>query len=316
MTRGRIEALPALAALLSGGSLFIGAQRVWAVDCPITSTHTDADFTIGSYTAQAGFQQGEIAAASYVLAPDDYPFRIESIEMIFRTNNATVETTTRYSILVWQGTPPSGTLIATRSSNGTTHPHIVLGAGTNAYNARLTLPPGAPGQIIVNDEPGHTFSVGYRIDAHNSPPADPCRASPPSCCNAFPTTDTSGLNSLPGNWLFGINCGALSCPANGGWASFSQLPTYCRPSGDWVLRVRRCGLAPVDFDRDGDVDRDDFDTFVSCSSGPNVSHDGSPTCQAADVDDDNDVDLDDFGQRFQRCYSGPDTPADPDCASQ
>jgi hypothetical protein len=73
-------------------------------------------------------------------------------------------------------------------------------------------------------------------------------------------------------------------------------------------------FALVDFDHDCDVDGDDFDTFVSCASGPAVPHSGTAICQAADLDDDNDVDMNDFGV-FQRCYSGENNPAKPDCAN-
>ncbi len=71
---------------------------------------------------------------------------------------------------------------------------------------------------------------------------------------------------------------------------------------------------PPDFNGDGDVDQDDYQTFEGCSSGPAVPHDGSETCQQADFDDDNDVDQSDFGI-LQRCYSGEGNPADPNCAS-
>jgi hypothetical protein len=70
---------------------------------------------------------------------------------------------------------------------------------------------------------------------------------------------------------------------------------------------------PGDFDRDGDVDHNDFGTFESCASGPAVPHSGTPTCQKSDFDDDEDVDQSDFGI-FQRCYSGEGNPADPNCA--
>lgn len=68
---------------------------------------------------------------------------------------------------------------------------------------------------------------------------------------------------------------------------------------------------PGDFDRDGDVDLNDFELFVPCAAGSTVPVD--PACQSRDLDDDDDVDQEDFGI-FQRCYSGSDTPADPGCA--
>ncbi|MBP7937720.1 MAG: hypothetical protein KA354_24025 [Phycisphaerae bacterium] len=65
-----------------------------------------------------------------------------------------------------------------------------------------------------------------------------------------------------------------------------------------------------DFDRDGDVDTEDFEAFESCASGPAVHL--QPGCEAKDVDRDNDVDQSDFGA-FQRCYSGTDRPARVGC---
>jgi hypothetical protein len=104
-------------------------------------------------------------------------------------------------------------------------------------NVQFSVDPGDPEQIVVNDDGSHTFSVGFRINQHNQPPANPCLQSPPTCCNAFPTTDASGLANSANNWLMGLNCGQFGCPPNGGWARFSQLAAGCRPSGDWVLRA-------------------------------------------------------------------------------
>jgi hypothetical protein len=84
-------------------------------------------------------------------------------------------------------------------------------------------------------------------------------------------------------------------------------------------------LIPGDFDRDGDVDGDDFLVFQACATGPAVPYDAEALpagCMlipdadgliAADFDSDGDVDHDDFGI-FQRCYSGPNKPGDPACA--
>ncbi|HOW74023.1 MAG TPA: right-handed parallel beta-helix repeat-containing protein [Phycisphaerae bacterium] len=71
-------------------------------------------------------------------------------------------------------------------------------------------------------------------------------------------------------------------------------------------------VIPGDFDRDGDVDPDDFLVFQACVSGPAIPHDGTRTCQTADFDKDGDVDQSDFGL-FQRCWSGANQPADPNC---
>lgn len=91
--------------------------------------------------------------------------------------------------------------------------------------------------------------------------------------------------------------------------------------GDEILVAGQAGTAtllmrasPVDFDRDGDVDLDDYGVFQSCASGPAIPHDGGDACRQADFDNDQDVDQDDFAV-FQRCISGEDKPADPDCAN-
>ena len=65
-----------------------------------------------------------------------------------------------------------------------------------------------------------------------------------------------------------------------------------------------------DLQPDFHVDAADLELFVSCASGPGAPHNGSPLCHEADFDADADVDQDDFGI-LQRCFSGPDTPADP-----
>ncbi len=64
---------------------------------------------------------------------------------------------------------------------------------------------------------------------------------------------------------------------------------------------------PGDFDKDNDVDLDDFNTFAGCMAGPDVL-DPPPGCDvadfgSADLDGDSDVDLADF-TRFQRAFTG------------
>jgi hypothetical protein len=82
---------------------------------------------------------------------------------------------------------------------------------------------------------------------------------------------------------------------------------------EWYYGMVLCGdpaLRPVvkgDLDRDGDVDLDDYDAFVSCFTGP----DGGPVepeCQSGDFDGDGDIDCDDWN-RFKLAWTGP--PANP-----
>lgn len=205
--------------------------------CTNTSSHTDADFEGGSYTMQAGFAESEVAAASYTLTPDQFPVKVDLMEMIFATLNATESTTTEWSVLVWDGTPDDSPEYEF-SSDGVILPHIELPPGTNGINVQVSVDPNDPDQIILYNNGGtNVISFGFRIDKHNFQIQDPCFVPPPSNRNCFPTTDISGLQSPSGNWLRGVNCGPLGCPPNGGWARFSQLASYCRPSGDWVMRM-------------------------------------------------------------------------------
>ncbi len=232
-----IDQLHKLHVTTSGRVIEDSVRRIQGDCTPEVSSHTDADFTGGAFIVQAGFAEDETAAASYVLSASDFPLRIDLMEMIFATAGATTTTTTHWSIMVWEGTPASGNLVAQFSSDGIILPHIVLPPGTNGVNVAVSVDPGDPEQIIVSNDGSNTFSIGYRIDQHNQPPQNPCTTPPLQCCNAFPTTDVSGLQSSTGNWLDGINCGPLGCPANGGWANFLQLPSWCTPSGDWVMRA-------------------------------------------------------------------------------
>ncbi|MCH8880362.1 MAG: hypothetical protein IID34_10820 [Planctomycetes bacterium] len=233
----QIKQLHTLRVTTAGRVIENSVRRIQS-GCPQeVSSHTDADFAGGAFIVQAGFAEGEIAAASYVLSPSDFPLRIDLMEMIFATSGAIMSTTTHWSIMVWEGTPDNGNLVVQFSSDGEILPHIELPPGTNGVNVAVSVDPGDPDQIIVTDNGSHTFSFGYRIDQHNAQTQDPCFIPPPTCCNAFPTTDLSGLQSQTGNWLNGINCGLLGCPTNGGWATFLQLPSLCTPSGDWVMRA-------------------------------------------------------------------------------
>ncbi len=202
---------------------------------PQIVTHSDANFGGGSFIVQAGFAETEVAAASYVVSAASFPIRLDLTEMIFATSAATVQTTTKWSIMIWEGTPATGTLVFSYSSDAKVIPHIVLPPGTTGVNVQFMVDPGDPEQIYINDNGSHTFSVGYRIDDHNNQTQNPCFFSPPSSSNAFPTTDTGGLQQPSQNWLYMVNCGALGCGV--GWKTFAQLPTACRPSGDWVIRA-------------------------------------------------------------------------------
>lgn len=205
--------------------------------CAVTRTHSGANFSGGSFIVQAGFAQGEAAAASFTLNASEFPVKINLIEMIFAQSNTTVPTTTEWSVFVYEGNPATGTLLYEYSSDDVILPHLRMPAGTQGTNIQFSIDPSDPEQMYIYNLGGsNTFTVGYRIDRHNNPPANPCTQSPPTNSNAFPTTDADGNLSQPSrNWLYAIDCGPFGAPP--GWNSFAQLPSIFRPSGDWNIRV-------------------------------------------------------------------------------
>lgn len=224
--------------VISDQIIGLGGNSARGAGCQQIASHTDAAFSgSGQFVLQLGFVDDEVAAASYVIPANQFPIRLESIEMIFGTTNATVQTSTAWTVFIWQGLPNTGTIVGQFSSGDGILPEMIIGPGTAALNLQIVVDPNDPEQIIIQNDGSATFSVGVRIDEHHAPPSLPCFIPPLENQNAFPATDTSGLLSPQGNWLFGINCGAFGCPANGGWARFSQLPAGCRPSNDWALRA-------------------------------------------------------------------------------
>lgn len=206
--------------------------------CQQTSSHTNANFTGGEYIAQAGFVEDETAAVTYLVPPNQFPIRIDLLECIFVTSGAFTQTTTEWSVLVWEGTPATGTLVAEFSSDGVILPHIVLGPGTAGVNVQFSIDPSDPEQIIISNQGGsNMFSIGYRIDEHNSQTGNGCIFPPPENQNAFPTTDVGGLAQPSRNWIGAIDCGPAGCVPGGGFSTFANLIFLCRPTGDWVMRA-------------------------------------------------------------------------------
>jgi len=217
-----------------------GPAMAQGTGCPPTIvTHTDANFDGGSFIVQAGFAQHEIAAATYTIPAGEFPIRFDLAEMIFASANTVVETTTEWSILIWEGNPQTGNLVLEVSSDGLIIPHIVMPPGTNGVNVNFLIDPKDPDQLILNDTGTHQFSIGYRIDAHHAP-GSPCLTPPDSQRNAFPTTDTSGLSAATQNWIFAVD--GVLCLCGTDWLRFSQLG-LCQPSGDWVMRATYSSLA-------------------------------------------------------------------------
>ena len=227
----------------SEGGATIDLVEPLAGECQNVSTHTDFDFDRGgSLIVQAGFEQGEIAASSYTLTPEDFPLKIETMEMIFATQDAAVETVTEWSVILWDGNPDTGQLVFQVSSDDVLIPHLRMPPGTHAVNIFVTIDPEDPEQLfILNNSEIDTFSIAFRIDRHNRP-GTPCTSPPDPRRNAFPTTDTSGLDAPADNWLAQVNGPLCVCyPDNGPWARFIDLPNGdpfpCRPSGDWIMRA-------------------------------------------------------------------------------
>lgn len=209
------------------------------------------NFQGGTFNLQGGLVETEIMAASYVQPATDFPLRIDMMEFVIGTQAATVQTTTEYTFLVWEGPPNTGNLIFEFSSDDVILPHARVGPGTAGLNIQGSVDPGDPDQIIVQDNGSHTFTIGLRIDSHNNPPTSTCPCVPgfpgfgtlPAVCcpplanqNAFPATDTDGVSNPTNNWLFARDCpGATGvCQASPGWHRFNEAGL---PSGDWVMRA-------------------------------------------------------------------------------
>jgi hypothetical protein len=239
--------------------------------CLRDASHTDPTFAATQWTAQAGFAENEVMAATYTLPASVFPIKVELVRGLFVTSNTIVTTTTQWSVLVWEGTPETGTLVAEYSSDGDILPHLVMAPGNNATLVEVSVDPGDPEQIFITDQGGsHQFSIGFRVDEHNAQTGNGCLTPPPANRNAFPATDRDGLASPTGNWLKAVDCGPFGCAA--GWTTFSDLGV-CRPSGDWGLAAVwssvDCGGGDCVADWNGDAVLDFFDVqgFLNDYSG-------------------------------------------------
>ena len=197
-------------------------------------SRTDSDFGTGQYILQAGFAEGEILAASFDVPAEDFPIKIDLAEVLFATSNTNVQTTTQWSVYIWDGAPDNGYLVAHYSSDNIILPHLVMPPGTSGTIISVSVDPNDPEQLyIYNDSNQNRFTIGFGIDQHHSP-GSPCTSSPPTNSNAFPTTDTSGLQFPQDNWIDAI--AGPWCVCGEGWFTFQDFPGICTPSGDWVLR--------------------------------------------------------------------------------
>ena len=221
-----------------------GAEQ--SVGCPQVSVSlTDSDFGDGPYILQAGFAEGESLGATYSVPAEDFPIQIDVMEVLFATSNTIVQTTTHWSVTVWDGTPTKGIQVASFSSDGIIIPHLVMPPGTNGIIISVSVDPSDPDQIYVyNDSGMNSFTVAFRIDQHNQA-GSPCLIAPPTNQNAFPTTDVSGLDFPNENWINAIS--GPFCVCGTGWMTFQQFPQLCTPSGDWVMRA---SYTPIECNQD------------------------------------------------------------------
>jgi len=216
--------------------------------CPsVQVSLTESDFGDGQYILQAGFAQGESLGATYYLSPDLFPIRVDLLEALFATVQTTQQTTTHWSATIWDGTPDDGIQVASFASDGIILPHLVMPPGTAGMIISLTVDEEDPEQIYVYNNSGmNAFSIAFKVVQHNAP-GNPCLSSPSTTSNAFPCTDTDGLDYSSQNWINAIS-GSL-CICGSGWFTFLEFPTLCTPSGDWILRASytpvNCTVDPV-----------------------------------------------------------------------
>jgi hypothetical protein len=77
------------------------------------------------------------------------------------------------------------------------------------------------------------------------------------------------------------------------------------------VSIYGCPTARADYDRDGDVDQEDYGYLQRCLSGAGIAPE--PGCAEADLERDNDVDVSDL-LAFIQCLSGPAGAANPNCS--
>jgi len=117
-------------------------------------------------------------------------------------------------------------------------------------------------------------------------------------------TDVVNIVYSTSTLLSGSYTGTITISAEGATNTPQTVVVY--------LTVTPPPFAPCDFNRDGDVDQEDFGRFQGCYSGPGIPQ-NDPSCAGARLDTDEDVDGDDTS-RFLNCFAGPDDIVDTTCA--
>ena len=77
-------------------------------ECQLANTYASETFAGGTYLVQAGFVEGEVMAAQYTLPASVFPIRIDLIEALIGTAGTSIQTTTEWTVLVWDGPPNTG----------------------------------------------------------------------------------------------------------------------------------------------------------------------------------------------------------------
>jgi hypothetical protein len=149
-----------------------------------------------------------------------------------------------------------------------------------------------------------------KIDTDADGVADPCDNCPLAANLDQVDTDHDGIGDVCDSCPHAANASQADADGDGVGDACDSCPNTIP---DAVVNGEGCPPhVPGDFDRDGDVDQEDFGRFQVCFSGPAVHW--VPGCEANDLDTDQDVDQSDFAV-LHRCLSGPNVPADPNCAN-
>ncbi len=153
--------------------------------------------------------------------------------------------------------------------------NIIIGSGINPSGQ-------TEGWIVRLPEPDldNDGVPDSRDNCPNTPPGEPADANGCSCSQR--DTDGDGVNDCGDNCPDTLSCAtvdAYGCPSDSDGDGVHDGCDQCldSPPGSWVIRSTGCPTSRADLDRDGDVDQEDFGIFQRCSSGPDVPAD--PNCQ-------------------------------------
>ncbi|MCA9255675.1 MAG: hypothetical protein KDA33_08545 [Phycisphaerales bacterium] len=227
---------------------------------PQVVTYSDQPFT-GQITATfpPGMVEQEIAAATYTVPAENWPIVFRTADIVWGQTHLN-STTSASTLLIWEGTPDTGTLVDSFSSDDELIQHVHLPVGTSSVAVlSVTVDPGDPDQVILTNNGSNKFSVGFRIDAHNNPASSSCSEPclglgtlPSVCCppdelsNAWPGMDAAGPGPFGSQqWLFARSCpgatGLCSLAVDPGWHLLSSFPLTGSNGqdllNDWALQV-------------------------------------------------------------------------------